>query len=1264
MAFPDSPLPVMVEAAFGADLAADPQTWQWTDLTDRLLDQPIRISRGRTPGAREASAASASVTLLNDDQQLTPLHPGSVFYPHVDLGTPIRITVTRNSNPDFRDGVDGWAADGGSISRSTVARPGGLASLQLTPDGIADTAVATSELAPVRPGRLWLVSGWVMSPAGYPGPAGVVIDLLDGDGQLLERHYASSAPLPANTWTYQERMLEIPSDAAYARVGLAVGGSPSSTDVIHGDQLRIRAFRAAGEATSWQLGVTPVRDGQVHSTVTVTIAGPRRRLGAGRLLRSAIYRSTIVEPSLVAYWPLEDGAEAEVAASAVPGAAPATFIGRAEVQTGAEQVAPGSGPSVRLTAGVDSPGSIRCPVPGRPGPGWVVSSVFAIEPETLNLAVWQMTVTDGNNNQWIAQATPGSNTLTVSLTFVDPDGVSTTLASEQVTRNGPHQVMILADTTNANVARRWILVVDGATVASGTATFDTPPTSVAWPRRVDISANDLLVGHVAVHDESLIVVQHLWRAVQGWHAEPATGRVARLCAEQRIPLQLPTGEPLIIDRTTEIIHLDEDDPIAFADLGGDVEDVDLLITAMVDDAEPVPLISASLRMDANFFGYELMFIPDEGFGDGAFPNLAIFRTSEEDDFILLAEAIWPGGTIRVNTPYSMRAQAIGDMLRLRLWPADEPEPLARWDLVAHDSTYRRGSIGVTLISEFEEDVTVTVSRIIAHQLHPSQPMGPQPVGALLDILGECETADDGILHETPFGFGWRPVASRYNQTPALTVDMATYRHTGRPEQVVTPLRDDLGLANTIAVERPGGSLVVAQDLASVARYQGYALSVEANVALDAQLPHIAMWELAKGTRAEMRPPARHLDLMANPDLVDAWLGTEIGDLIRRVNLPTGILLGPVDRQLTAYTETLQASGEARWLVNDDGVPDAPYRVAVLVDDGEPVEPDEPRRYNPGTPTDPGMWVAAPFTAGAGTSLTVRTTVGPQWTLDPDHCPFDISVRHPQAAPPGVRLRVTEVTDIAPSVLASTGAGSGTTDSWTINTPVPAGGTLADLEGRPMLLFHVADVGEPSTMGTPTGGAPWHRIGLVGNLDGSGDGALRAWWKVAGPDEPATIALTQDPDADGAAVVLVLDAHPTWLQVADLIRHAPGTSVTSTSHTAWELRNQPADALDIRVLARAGGGTLTPPVGWTNVQHVGSANFVRIAVAVRLVTTGTATGDVTWSATNNSNGQATATVAAFCGRQTLTVLQQPLDGLQRQIPTGWVVELANPGRYAL
>ncbi|WP_250029817.1 hypothetical protein [Paractinoplanes maris] len=114
MPFPDSDdLEVTVRAGFGADLTAAPSSWAMTDLSSRLVtEQPITISRGVIVGSGPRRTSGCTITLLNDDGALTPELVTSPFWPYVDLGTPIDLSIRTQTVPYLSDSFTRTVASG------------------------------------------------------------------------------------------------------------------------------------------------------------------------------------------------------------------------------------------------------------------------------------------------------------------------------------------------------------------------------------------------------------------------------------------------------------------------------------------------------------------------------------------------------------------------------------------------------------------------------------------------------------------------------------------------------------------------------------------------------------------------------------------------------------------------------------------------------------------------------------------------------------------------------------------------------------------------------------------------------------------------------------------------------------------------------------------------------------------------------------------------------------------------------------------------
>ncbi|GAA0494707.1 hypothetical protein Ade02nite_19860 [Paractinoplanes deccanensis] len=118
MPYPDEDLEITAAAAFGADLTADPDTWEWTDLSDRVLaDSQLNISCGLVVGQGNRRTASCTgLRLLNDDGWLTHDHPVSPWWPYVDQGTPLRVSIRTDSSTWIGDTFTRNVASGWGVA--------------------------------------------------------------------------------------------------------------------------------------------------------------------------------------------------------------------------------------------------------------------------------------------------------------------------------------------------------------------------------------------------------------------------------------------------------------------------------------------------------------------------------------------------------------------------------------------------------------------------------------------------------------------------------------------------------------------------------------------------------------------------------------------------------------------------------------------------------------------------------------------------------------------------------------------------------------------------------------------------------------------------------------------------------------------------------------------------------------------------------------------------------------------------------------------
>lgn len=158
--FADS-LHLIVEAAWGANLAGDPNTWNWTDITtDVQIDtgKTITITAGRQDEQSTTQPAQLSLTLDNR-ANLYSRSPLSPNYPNVRKGTPIRLRFAylEQSYTEFQGFASSWLP--------TWDTTGGYAVIALTANGpLRRLGQGT---APLRSPLERAISSSVPAPVAY-----------------------------------------------------------------------------------------------------------------------------------------------------------------------------------------------------------------------------------------------------------------------------------------------------------------------------------------------------------------------------------------------------------------------------------------------------------------------------------------------------------------------------------------------------------------------------------------------------------------------------------------------------------------------------------------------------------------------------------------------------------------------------------------------------------------------------------------------------------------------------------------------------------------------------------------------------------------------------------------------------------------------------------------------------------------------------------------------------------------------------------------
>jgi hypothetical protein len=144
MPFPTTEdLPLTVRMAFGADLTADPASWSFTDMSDRLVDTPITITKGAASGG-QATASMCDLDLENTDGELSPDNALSTLWPDVDVDVPVEVLAGSGDSSRFEGFASALRPD---FVPSTDGTP--LSVLHISAAGILQRLTQASQSKPL-----------------------------------------------------------------------------------------------------------------------------------------------------------------------------------------------------------------------------------------------------------------------------------------------------------------------------------------------------------------------------------------------------------------------------------------------------------------------------------------------------------------------------------------------------------------------------------------------------------------------------------------------------------------------------------------------------------------------------------------------------------------------------------------------------------------------------------------------------------------------------------------------------------------------------------------------------------------------------------------------------------------------------------------------------------------------------------------------------------------------------------------------------------
>ncbi|WP_416975666.1 hypothetical protein [Streptomyces sp. 4F14] len=595
MAFPEDPLGTRVEFQIGG---------VWTDVTQHAqLRDLITHTRGRTGEGAAVDPATCSLTLKSPDGLYSPRNPQSPYYGRIGRNTPMRMSVnagqqrllltggtSRASTPDtaaldIAGSIDvrievqlaDWTARNVELcgkynltgnQRSwllLISASGGLA-FRYSSDGTGPATLEFGSTAPIpvpASGRVALRSTWnaannvfthytapsIAGPwtqlgvASSPGSASSIFNSTAG----LEVGDINTPGLAApvgGVYAVQLRNGIDGTVVASADFTTPAVGATSFVDVTgltwtlaNDAAISNKRTRFVGEYSDW-----PAHWGKSGHLITVEGegAGILRRLNQGKKpLASTLARRIPSDPALLAYWPLEDSTEATQAYSPVPGVGPMRLT---NVDFAADDTLGGSSALPVLKPGATLSASVPAPASGT-GP-WHVELVNYIPTAPVATTTLYEIACSGTGNRYRVRVATNS----VQLQVVDVNDNQLLLVGSTAGSSPPffgnwNRVRVFARQNGANVDvdLGWLNTAAGAGGHFIAGSFAGTVGRVTGIRSAfGTGLEGTAIGHIGVFQATDTPIYN--GAENGYVGETAAGRLARLSAEEALPIAV-VGSP-------------------------------------------------------------------------------------------------------------------------------------------------------------------------------------------------------------------------------------------------------------------------------------------------------------------------------------------------------------------------------------------------------------------------------------------------------------------------------------------------------------------------------------------------------------------------------------------------------------------------------------------------------------------------------------------------------------------------------------------------
>lgn len=579
MAFPASPLSVKVELQNVVTAGV------WTDITSYVYDRDdsaINIVRGRQDEGGGTQPATCNLTLNNRDGRFSPRNPTGPYYGKIGRNTPIRISALIGS-PRLLSTASSWMQAPDTAGLSIVGDIDVRVDLRLTDWTVSgrfaskwttagnQRSWAFDSTTDGKPVLYWSTNGTLEFSAtatvALPQTTGrqTVRATLDVDngaaGRTVTFYTGTSVDGP---WTQlgepvvqagvtsifdSTAVLIGPSTVGAAEVyalkllqgiggteranpnyTLQAEGATSVTDAAGNTwvqagapSITARRYRFYGEVSAWpQAWDVSGKDVWVPAAAS----GVLRRLGQGAAaLKGPIYRATVGDANVRAYWPMEDDEGSLSMGSGLSGG-PAMTIG------GAPDLASSTVFAASEALPVLAGGSFSGPVNAYTSTGTIHARVLMAVPAAgdTNGATIMRIHTTGTAQRWDYVYTTGGG---LTLNAYDSFGTSILSQSVGFTNNGKLVALILELVQNgANIDYKMLTLstIDGGGLQfTGSVLGRTVGAATYVQLNPEGALAGTVVGHLAVASAIPASVE---QPLRGYAGETAGRRVERLCSEE------------------------------------------------------------------------------------------------------------------------------------------------------------------------------------------------------------------------------------------------------------------------------------------------------------------------------------------------------------------------------------------------------------------------------------------------------------------------------------------------------------------------------------------------------------------------------------------------------------------------------------------------------------------------------------------------------------------------------------------------------------